>query len=359
MASVFVRGVTKNFNSVIAVNRLSLNIQNGELVSLLGPSGCGKTTMLRLLAGFLIPDEGEIIVGEKTISSSLSTIPPEKRNMSMIFQSYAVWPHMTVFENVAYGLRLRNVKIEEQRAKVTKILSLVRLGGLDNRYPGEVSGGQQQRIALARAIVVEPEILLLDEPLSNLDANLREEMRFEIRRLHKEFGITAIYVTHDQAEAMVISDRIAVMNHGRLEQIGTPEDIYERPTTPFVAEFVGQTNLFPGVLKEGDVFESDGFVRIRTMGMGGLKVGELVTLCIRPHKIGIHASHLEVDERTNVFNGIVQRESYLGNSRDYVVDIGPGKMSARVSADTAERFEIGQNVYISIDPKFCRILRSL
>ena len=212
MAIVSIRGLSKKFAEAAAVNDLDLEIGDGEFVSLLGPSGCGKTTTLRLLAGFLQPDAGEIRVGGKVISSAAHLVGPERRNMSMIFQSYAVWPHMTVAQNVAYGLKFKKLTKPQIEAKVTKLLGVVHLSELKDRYSAELSGGQQQRVALARALVVEPQILLMDEPLSNLDANLREEMRFEIRRLHEEFKITTVYVTHDQAEAMATSDRIAVLD---------------------------------------------------------------------------------------------------------------------------------------------------
>src|SRR5512144_2356056 len=249
MAIVSIRALTKRFADAAAVNDLDLEIGDGEFVSLLGPSGCGKTTTLRLLAGFLQPDAGEIRVAGNVISSPHLLVPPERRHMSMIFQSYAVWPHMTVAQNVAYGLRFKRLSRHESEQKVTKLLGVVHLAELKDRYPAELSGGQQQRVALARALVVEPQILLLDEPLSNLDANLREEMRFEIRRLHEEFCITTIYVTHDQAEAMVTSDRIVVLNKGRMVQVGTPSEIFDQPRTRFVAEFIGKTNLIDAVVE--------------------------------------------------------------------------------------------------------------
>ncbi|HWN90926.1 MAG TPA: ABC transporter ATP-binding protein, partial [Verrucomicrobiae bacterium] len=216
MPGVSIRGLHKRYGDVAAVDGLDLDVKPGELVALLGPSGCGKTTTLRVVAGFLSPDSGEVWVGDRCLSSPATVIPPERRRMGMIFQSYALWPHMTVAQNVAYGLRFNGVPRSELDGKVTEMLRVVQLAGYEQRYPGELSGGQQQRVAVARALVVEPEILLLDEPLSNLDANLREEMRFEIRRLHETFGITTLYVTHDQGEAMVISDRIAVLNAGKV-----------------------------------------------------------------------------------------------------------------------------------------------
>ena len=251
MARVVLEHLSRKFGDVAALSDVDLTIADGEFLSLLGPSGCGKTTTLRLLAGFLSPDDGRIVVDGRVLSARGAVVPPEERGMAMIFQSYAVWPHKTVFENVAFGLKLRRRPRAEIKDRVGRMLELVRLGEFAARYPGEMSGGQQQRIALARALVVEPNILLFDEPLSNLDASLREEMRFEIRRLHQEMRITSIYVTHDQSEAMVTSDRIAVMNQGRVEQIGTPEEIYEHPRTQFVASFIGRTNCLTAVVADG------------------------------------------------------------------------------------------------------------
>src|SRR3972149_344680 len=243
MATVSLRGLTKTFADAGAVENLDLEIADGEFVALLGPSGCGKTTTLRLIAGFLQPDGGEIRVGDKVVSSPSLLGPPDRRSIRTIFQSYAVWPHMTVAQNVAYGLKFKKWPRHEIDEKIAKALRLVHLESLKERYPSELSGGQQQRVALARALVVEPEILLMDEPLSNLDANLREEMRFEIRRLHDEFKITSVYVTHDQSEAMVVADRICVMNQGRVEQAGRPEEIYERARTRVVSAVIGQDNF--------------------------------------------------------------------------------------------------------------------
>src|SRR6266545_1283390 len=246
VASVELRGLTKRYGAQAVVDDVSLTIEHGRLVCLLGPSGCGKTTTLRLIAGFVEPSAGEIRVGEQVVSSPARTVPPERRNMSMIFQSYALWPHMTVAQNVAYGLQLRKMDRETISTKLKSILDTTHLEQLAHRYPGELSGGQQQRVALARALIVEPQTLLLDEPLSNLDANLREEMRFEIRRLHDEYRYTTVYVTHDQSEAMTTADVIAVMNAGRIEQAGTPEDIYDRPRSEFVARFIGASNVIKG-----------------------------------------------------------------------------------------------------------------
>src|SRR5437870_10060573 len=284
MAIVSIRGLTKKFTDAAAVDELHLEIGDGEFVSLLGPSGCGKTTTLRLIAGFLQPDAGEICVSGEVISSPSLLVPPERRNMSMIFQSYAVWPHMTVAQNVAYGLKFKKLTKQQIDAKVTKLLDVVHLGELKDRYSAELSGGQQQRVALARALVVEPQILLMDEPLSNLDANLREEMRFEIRRLHEEFKITTVYVTHDQAEAMATSDRIAVMNRGRIEQVDDPHTLYTRPKTRFVAGFIGRTNFVEGACNGAEIVFDRFSVPRSALSDGGALTGK-VTFSVRPQSM--------------------------------------------------------------------------
>ena len=243
MAHLEMAGLTKRYGDLTTVDALTLAVEPGEFICLLGPSGCGKTTTLRMVAGFIEPDAGEIRVAGEVVSRPGKMVPPERRNMGMIFQSYAVWPHMTVRENVGYGLRMRGVAAAEREARVTTLLKATKLIELEARYPAELSGGQQQRVALARALAPNPGILLLDEPLSNLDANLRGDMRFEIRRLHDEFRNTSIYVTHDQVEAMTMADRIVVMSAGRIEQIGTPQDVYDRPNSRFVAKFIGASNV--------------------------------------------------------------------------------------------------------------------
>src|ERR1700674_4088023 len=283
VASVELRGLTKRFGSVAAVDDVSLRIEHGLLVCLLGPSGCGKTTTLRLIAGFIEPSAGEIRVGERIVSSSARTLPPEQRHMSMIFQSYALWPHMTVAENVAYGLRLRKVDRKTLEQKLAAMLATPHLEAFAGRYPGELSGGQQQRVALARALIVEPETLLLDEPLSNLDANLREEMRFEIRRLHDQYRYTTVYVTHDQSEAMTTADLIAVMNSGRIEQLGPPEDIYARPRSEFVARFIGSSNVIKGIARDENHVAFSG-ATLQVVG-AKLQAGQNAVVAIRQHDI--------------------------------------------------------------------------
>ena len=358
MARVLLEGLTRRFGDVAAVHDLTLAIDDGELVSLLGPSGCGKTTTLRLLAGFLTPDAGRIVVDDKVLSEPGSVVPPERRGMSMIFQSYAVWPHKTVFENVAFGLRLRSLPRAEIDTRVRKMLDLVRLGGLESRYPGELSGGQQQRVAVARALVVEPAILLLDEPLSNLDATLREEMRFEIRRLHEELGITTVYVTHDQAEAMVTSDRIAIMREGRVEQIGSPEDVYEQPRTRFVASFIGRTNCLDGVVVDDRRVDCGGLVLEVANGAAAPSRAP-VAVSIRPQSIAIapRGTNGAAPQRgANVREGRIVRHVYLGESRDYQVAVLGTDLVLRVATGATQKLRTGESVWLAIDPAACRVI---
>jgi ABC-type Fe3+/spermidine/putrescine transport system ATPase subunit len=350
--------LTKRFTeAAAAVSDLTLEIADGEFVSLLGPSGCGKTTTLRLVAGFLSPDAGEIRVDQKVISSPSVMIPPERRHMSMIFQTYAVWPHMTVFQNVAYGLKLKKLASGDIAKKVDRILRLVHLDTLAERYSAELSGGQQQRVALARALVVEPQILLLDEPLSNLDANLREEMRFEIRRLHEEFRITTIYVTHDQAEAMVTSDRIAVMHLGKIMQVGNPEEIFERPKSRFVAEFIGKTNILSGRLEDSRTVALGDGLRLQIASSDNFRAGAEVGVCIRPHSIALEASASNAEESrqkgNNLFSGIIQRRIYFGEAIDYTVELPAQRLNLRVVAPPSRRYEPGQKIFALAHPSHC------
>jgi iron(III) transport system ATP-binding protein len=353
MPGVTISGLTKRYGDVAAVEGLDLAVGPGELVALLGPSGCGKTTTLRLVAGFLVPEAGEIRVGDRCLSSAASVVPPERRKMAMIFQSYALWPHMTVAQNVAYGLRFgRRVDKPERERRVREILRAVQLAGFEGRYPGELSGGQQQRVAVARALVVEPEILLLDEPLSNLDANLREEMRFEIRRLHELFGITTLYVTHDQAEAMVISDRIAVLDRGRVVQVGTAADLFERPRTRFVAQFIGRTNLVDGVVAEPGVVVR-GQLSLR-VGASDVKPGSSVAISIRPHTITLlEGEPVRTDAHANLLRGTVRRASYLGDGVDYEVHIEDGDVTLRVAAPPSSRVSPGARVTLAVPAEAC------
>jgi iron(III) transport system ATP-binding protein len=354
MPGVSLRDLHRRYGDVAAVDGLSLDVKPGELVALLGPSGCGKTTTLRLVAGFLSPEAGEIWVGDRRVSSPDAVVPPERRRMAMIFQSYALWPHMTVAQNVAYGLRFRKVPRAERDRKVDAMLRVVQLSGYEDRYPAELSGGQQQRVAVARALVVEPEILLLDEPLSNLDANLREEMRFEIRRLHEEFGITTLYVTHDQAEAMVISDRIAVLERGRVAQVGTADELFLQPRTRFVAEFIGKTNVIDGMAVKTDAV-AHGPLTLRVAG-GGLVPGAHVALSIRPHQIEIVEPSAPPTPGVNALRGTVQRVSFLGETVDYQVAVADTDLVLRVSAPAIRRLRVDEAVGLRVDPSACVVL---
>ena len=351
MASVELRGLTKRYGSAAVVDDISLHIEHGHLVCLLGPSGCGKTTTLRLIAGFVEPSAGEISVGNKLISSPAHTVPPERRNMSMIFQSYALWPHMTVAENIIYGLKLRKMSRDVIAQKLTAILATTKLAPLADRYPGELSGGQQQRVALARALIVEPETLLLDEPLSNLDANLREEMRFEVRRLHDAYRYTTVYVTHDQSEAMTTADLICVMNLGKIEQSGTPEEIYDRPRSEFVARFIGSSNVFKG--------KGVDRARVDLAGVALRCVGEPVTtgaqtaVSVRPHDIMLSAK--APTQTDNVMPATVVRQVFLGDSRDYMVEVKDGTQ-LRTATPAETNIPQGSAVWVNLPPARCRAL---
>ncbi len=351
MASVDLRGLTKRFGPLAVVDNVSLKIDHGQLVCLLGPSGCGKTTTLRLIAGFLEPSDGEIHVGERLVSSKARTLPPEQRNMSMIFQSYALWPHMTVTENIVYGLRLRKMDRDTIAKKLAAILATTKLEALAQRYPGELSGGQQQRVALARALIVEPQTLLLDEPLSNLDANLREEMRFEIRRLHDEYRYTTVYVTHDQSEAMTTADLIAVMNGGRIDQLGTPEDIYARPESEFVARFIGASNVIKGTALDANHVDFAG-ATLKVVG-APLTSGQSAVVAIRQHDIEL--STQAPASPANAIKGVVTRQVYLGAARDYMVEVADGT-SLRATTPTEVSVQKGGEVWLTLPPERCRAL---
>jgi iron(III) transport system ATP-binding protein len=351
VASVELRGLTKRYGELAVVDDVSLTIEHGRMVCLLGPSGCGKTTTLRLIAGFVEPSAGEIRVGNQLLSSPARTVPPERRNMSMIFQSYALWPHMTVAANVSYGLELRKVDRATIKRKLEAILATTHLGALAARYPGELSGGQQQRVALARALIVEPETLLLDEPLSNLDANLREEMRFEVRRLHDEYRYTTVYVTHDQSEAMTTADVIAVMNAGKIEQAGSPEEIYDRPRSEFVARFIGSSNVIKGKALD-DSHLSFGETVLRCTG-AKLDAGSDGAISVRQHVIRLWAGAPQ--SMDNVVSGTVVRQVFLGNSRDYMVAAADGTQ-LRVVTTPAENIAQGSPVWLYLPPERCRVL---
>jgi iron(III) transport system ATP-binding protein len=347
--NIRLENIVKRFGSLEAVSYVSLDIKDGELFTLLGPSGCGKTTILRLIGGFHKPDQGEIFFGEKKVNR----IPPYERNIGMVFQNYALWPHMTIFNNVAYGLKLKKLSRQEISDKVLQTLNLVNLKGLEQRYPGQLSGGQQQRVALARALVLNPDVLLLDEPLSNLDAKIRVQVRAEIRKLQKELGITTIYVTHDQEEALTLSDRIAVISLGKLQQIGTPLDLYEKPENPFVADFIGINNLLPGEVQEGA--DGQGRVKVRTgfgvltsLTNGRLKALDKCLICVRPETASISSS-AAAEEGLNCIPGAVSFASYIGNTVRYDVEIGQGlifKVDVQNPWDH-KPYPMGEKVYVS------------
>jgi iron(III) transport system ATP-binding protein len=344
VAHVELRKLRKLYGKTVAVDGVDLDIGKGEFMTFLGPSGCGKTTTLRMIAGLIEPTEGEISVGGKLLSSpGTKVVPPEKRNMGMVFQSYAVWPHMTVFENVAFPLRNLKKSKEEIGKRVRAALELVKLDGLEDRYPSNLSGGQQQRVALARAMAIEPDILLFDEPLSNLDAKLREEMRFELKEIQRRIGVTSIYVTHDQAEAMAISDRIAVMSHGQIKQIGKPREIYDSPEDPFTAEFIGLANFFPGKATSEKTVCLAGRQELEIDGCRELNMGADVILSIRPHNIKIYK---EVNKTRNELQGIVAKGAYLGDKVDYRVRVGDSIL--RIQTPPGEVFTEGTKVCLHL-----------
>jgi ABC-type Fe3+/spermidine/putrescine transport system ATPase subunit len=346
MSKLVLRNLGKNFGATAAVQDISLTLQEGEFVSLLGPSGCGKTTTLRMIAGFITPTSGTIEMNGAVLSAPNRVIAPEKRGMSMIFQSYAIWPNMTVAQNVAFGLKLRKLPAAEQRVRLDRILEIVQLNHLQDRYPAELSGGQQQRVALARAIVVQPEVLLLDEPLSNLDANLREEMRTEIRRLHDAFCITTVYVTHDQSEAMVTSDRIVVMNHGRIEQVDDPVSLYTKPRTRFVAGFIGRTNFLDGTVN-GDVIDFPGF----TVRADATTAQGAISFSVRPQDIAIYRDAPKAANGGWWVEAVVAERAYLGECWDYGVRPIASDQRLRVSTPPQVVYEAGDAVWLGIDPR--------
>ena len=347
MPKLILKGLTKRYGAIAVVDNVDLTLQEREFVSLLGPSGCGKTTTLRMIAGFIDPSDGTIEMNGELMSSPGAAVPPERRNMSMIFQSYAIWPNMTVFENVAFGLRARRLPNAEVKRRTAEILSIVRLEPLSERYPNELSGGQQQRVALARSIVVKPEVLLLDEPLSNLDANLREEMRTEIRRLHDEFGMTTVYVTHDQSEAMAISDRIAVMNKGKVDQLDAPVAIYQTPRTRFVAGFIGRTNFIEG-RRNGDNVDFSGF-NVASSRLGTTDIpGGVSTFSVRPQGMEVLAT-APSGATDPVITGRIASRTFLGESWDYTFASEKG-LRLRVVSTPKNAFDMDQPVWLTIDP---------
>jgi spermidine/putrescine transport system ATP-binding protein len=361
--AVELKGVSKHFGPVVAVDNVSLSIRDGEFFSLLGPSGCGKTTTLRLIAGFELPTEGKVYIGGQLQGET----PPYRRPVNTVFQTYALFPHMTVFQNVAFGLEMQKVPKGEIRQRVLEALEMVQLPGMENRKPNQLSGGQQQRVALARALVNRPKVLLLDEPLGALDLKLRKAMQLELKALQHRVGITFIYVTHDQEEALTMSDRIAVMNCGRVLQVGTPEEIYEQPADRFVADFIGETNFLEGEVQEclaGEVrVVVDGTLTLYVPApplspptLGGMKGG--VTIAIRPEKISLHAEPL--DQRA--VPGIVREVVYTGTDTRYLVQLTERTLVTvrrqNVDLGTTMGFPVGAKVYLQWQLESARLLKA-
>jgi len=351
--------LAKKFGGENAVRGVSLAVSPGEFVTLLGPSGCGKSTTLRCIAGLERPDGGDIRIDGETVTSAERRINlnPEDRNIGMVFQSYAVWPHMTVFENVAYGLRVRRAPSAVIKDRTTRALDLVGLVHLADRYATKLSGGQRQRVALARAIVYEPKVVLFDEPLSNLDAKLREQMRIELVRLQKEIGITSIYVTHDQSEALVMSDRVVVMNKGTIQQIGDPQTIYAHPVNAFVANFIGVANLMDGTLvsRSGEFCEVEiplgegrAPLRLRAIG-GGAAKGSSLRLSVRPEDIAVHLAAPHASSTENAFQAEVIDTVYLGNFLECRARVGCYELAVQI--DHFEQLSRGRTIHLSFRPE--------
>jgi iron(III) transport system ATP-binding protein len=347
LAHVELKGLKKIYGNTIAVNGIDLEVAKGEFLTLLGPSGCGKTTTLRMVAGLIEPTDGEIRVGGRLMSTPGRTVvPPEKRNMGMVFQSFAVWPHMKVFDNVAFPLHNLKMSKEEIRRRVREALALIKMAGFEDRYPSNLSGGQQQRVALARALAVQPDTLLFDEPLSNLDAKLREEMRFELKEIQRKIGITSLYVTHDQAEAMAISDRIVVMSEGRIRQIGKPSEIFDHPKDAFTAEFIGLANLLPGRLTGERTVTLTSQQELELQGSLASRAGEEILVSIRPHNIKMNG---EARVAKNELAGVVEKVSYLGDRVDYRISVG--ERTLRVQTQPGEVYPEGTKVWLVLPPE--------
>ena len=311
MATVNIQNVTKAFGDNVVLREFNATFRDGEFITLLGPSGCGKTTMLRIIAGFEKPTRGEVYIDGTLVSGGKTFVPPEKRGIGMVFQSYAVWPHMNVFDNVAYPLTIRHVSKAEIKASVERVLGIVHLSQYAERFPNQLSGGQQQRVALARALVAEPKLLLLDEPLSNLDAKLRESMRFEIKEIQRKLGITVVYVTHDQTEAMAMSDRIFLINRGDIQQCGTPQEIYNSPVNQFVADFLGNVDFFKGEARDGRIIfpAMDG----QSIPYDGPRTGK-IDVAIRPENLFF--------AEDGILHGVLETQYYLGDVDDCRVRVG-------------------------------------
>jgi putative spermidine/putrescine transport system ATP-binding protein len=355
-SAVALNNVIKQFGAVTAVEQMTLDIEEGSFVTLLGPSGCGKTTTLRMIAGLEHPSSGDINIKDRRIND----VPMHKRNLGLVFQNYALFPHKTVFQNVAFGLRYRRVRGDEMRRRVQEALELVQLPQMADRYPGQLSGGQQQRIALARAIVIQPDVLLLDEPLSALDANLREDMRVELKRIQHRLGVTTLFVTHDQSEALAMSDRIVVMSNGRVEQIGTPEEVYNRPASSFVASFLGHANLLDGRIEGGEGELTKVHINPElevTAGAGelhGQGKGDAVRVVVRAEKLMLAERH-EPSEKLTIFPATVDAVDYQGQSARYFLKAGDLSLQA-INPIDREPFAEGSRVEVAVRAYDCVLL---
>jgi iron(III) transport system ATP-binding protein len=350
MIELHLKNVSKFFGETRAVDDVTLDVREGELFFLLGPSGCGKTTCLRVVAGFYKPDVGDLYFDDRLMND----VPPNKRNIGMVFQNYALWPHMSVYENVEYGLNVRKLPARVKIDKVKRVLEIVRMEKYADRNPNQLSGGQQQRIALARALVIEPDILLLDEPLSNLDAKLRLDMRQEIKRIHSEAGITSVYVTHDQKEALSLADRMAIMRDGKIVQTGTPREIYNFPANSFVADFIGETNLLQGKLKAvvgGELLVDTPIGEVRSVLTDGeFAAGDVVLCSIRPESISISDDPLE--NVPNQFESRISSITYLGNVEEYWLNVKDSlKMKVTLHNPGQHERRVGDKVYILFQPQ--------
>ncbi len=357
MSRVVCENLVKRYGNATAVNKADFIVETGEFVTLLGPSGCGKTTILKCIAGLEVPDEGRISIGDNVVAGPGTFVPTSKREIAMVFQSYAIWPHLDVFENIAFPLRLRKEKYEVIQAKVNNVLKLVQLEGYAKRFPSQLSGGEQQRVALARSLVYKPKVLLLDEPLSNLDAKLREQMRYELKELPMKLGITTIYVTHDQSEAMAMSDKIIVLNHGEIMQNAPPEKIYKEPSNRFVAKFVGQTNLVSGVIRNKDqnsfsVDIAGGKILEGFKSKNAIAVGASVTICIRPEAVSLRRE--DPPATSNSLSGSINKAVFMGGFVEYWIALG--EMELKIYADNTYLFKVGEKVTVMIDPARCHII---
>lgn len=358
LVKVSIRDLWMSFGKNAVLKGVNLDIEDGEFVTILGPSGCGKTTLLRVVAGLYKPTRGDIFFNEKRVTD----MPPWERNVGLVFQDYALWPHMTVYENIAYGLKLRKVRKEEMDERVNRVASILGIEDLLNRYPYQLSGGQQQRVALARAIVINPSVLLLDEPLSNLDAKIRVNVRTEIRKLQKSLKITTIYVTHDQEEALVISDRIAVMNKGVIEQVGTPEELYHSPRSVFVADFIGQVNMIPGKVALMDYEKKVLYVdtevgRIPAVMDESLREGDEVHLFFRPESVEVVRGDVAASDQDIVLSGKVEDAQFLGNLLRMGIRVNGIVLKAEIHNPISVSFAIGDQVRLKINAQRVRLLK--